>query len=193
MFCIHIDIPAFVPPRHPAGMQALLQHSIENYGPLPPELRRIRSRTQSRPSPYPHARTIKTSLSPDQSRPSPMDITRSFVSTQTPAQTPALQQVSINPNITPASVLDGLKSGSPFIPELDDSKVKTFGVPPTRPRVPSIARRTSLGWSKRSTGKNDKENNVSQGLITTPSESLRLNRPRPKGRTTPASARPIRV
>ena len=80
-------LPAFSPPRHPAGMQALLQHSLENYGPLPPELRRIRSRTQSRPSPYPQARPIKTSISPDQSRPF-LDTTRSFVSSKTLGQTP---------------------------------------------------------------------------------------------------------
>jgi hypothetical protein len=192
-------IQSFVPPRHPAGMQALLQHSLENYGPLPPELRRIRSRTQSRPSPYPQTRAIKASISPDQIRPSMID-TRSFVSARTPARTPALQQVSINQNVNfpvhPFAAQDGLKSGSPFVPELDDSKlVKTFGLPPTtRPRVPSTTRKTALSWSKRSTGKNDnKENNYSQGLIMTPSESLRLNRPRPRGRPTPGSARPIRV
>lgn len=190
---------AFVPPSHPAGMQALLQHSLDNYGPLPSELRRIRSRTQSRPSPYPQSRVIKTSITSDQVRPLMMDSGRNFESAPTPKQTPtaALQPVSINPNILsplpPVPTLDALKSGSPFIPEMDDSKlVKTFGLP--RPRVPSNARRTALGWSKRSTGKNDnKENNLSQGLIMTPSDSLRINRPRPRGRPTPGSARPIRV
>jgi len=31
--------PAFQPPHHPAGMQALLEHSVQSYGPLPSELR----------------------------------------------------------------------------------------------------------------------------------------------------------
>ena len=193
--CANKIIQAFVPPRHPAGMQALLQHSLENYGPLPPELRRIRSRTQSRPSPYPQARSIKTSISPDQNHPSTLDIARSFVSAQPPMQTstPVLQQVSIHPNIQSPPVIDGLKSESPFV-SLDEPKVtKTFGLSATaRPRVPSTSRKTPSGWSKRGTGKNvNKENNISQGLIMTPSESLRLNRPRPRGRPTPA--RPIRV
>lgn len=178
-------------------MQALLQHSLDNYGPLPSELRRIRSRTQSRPSPYPHTRSIKASISPDQSR---SDISRSFLKSQTPVHTPtaALQQVSINPNIKspipPVPSLGALKSNanSPFVQE-DDSKLAKFGIPAARPRVPSNARRTALGWSKRSYGKNDNKENTSQGLIMTPSESLRLNRPRPRGRPTPGSARPIRV
>ncbi|KIM75320.1 hypothetical protein PILCRDRAFT_92174 [Piloderma croceum F 1598] len=193
-------LQSFVPPRHPAGMQALLQHSLETYGPLPSELRRIRSRTQSRPSPYPQARSIKTSISPDQTHPTTLDVTRTFVPAQSPAQTstPALQQVSIHPNIlspAPVTVLESLKSDSPFVSGLDEPKViKTFGLSATaRPRVPSTTRKTS-GWSKRGTGKNDnKENNISQGLLMTPSESLRLNRPRPRGRPTPGSARPIRV
>jgi len=179
-------------------MQALLQHSLENYGPLPSELRRIRSRTQSRPSPYPQARSIKTSISPDQTHPTTLDITRTFVPAQSPAQTstPALQQVSLHPNIlspAPVTVLESHKSDSPFVSGLDEPKViKTFGLSATaRPRVPSTTRKT---WSKRGTGKNDnKENNISQGQLMTPSESLRLNRPRPRGRPTPGSARPIRV
>lgn len=184
-------------------MQALLQHSIENYGPLPPDLRRIRSRTQSRPSPYPQNRSIKTPISSDQTRSSITDTARSFSSLKTPGQTSvaALQQVSINPNIIspvpPSPLPDAAKKlNSPFVPQFDNSElVKTFGLPPApRPRVPSNARRSALGWSKRSTGKSsNKENNISQGLIMTPSDSLRLNRPRPRGRPTPGSARPIRA
>ena len=176
-------------------MRALLQHSLDNYGPLPPELRRIRSRTQSRPSPYPHARSLKTSISLDQSCP---ENSRSFLKSQT-LQTPtaALQQVSINPNIEspipPVPSLGALKSTaySPFIQ--DDSKLVKFNVSAARPRVPSNARRTAFGWSKRGTGKNDNKENTSQGLIMTPSESLRLNRPRPRGRPISGSVRPVRV
>jgi len=80
-----------------------------------------------------------------------------------------------------------------------------------RPRVGSTARRTALGWSKRSTGKSTaqkenvtignkigKENFVATGTTTTPGDTLRLSRPRPRGRTpggrTPASQnRSVRV
>lgn len=184
-------------------MQALLQHSIENYGPLPPELRRIRSRTQSRPSPYPQNRSIKTSVSSDQTRSSIMDTARSSSFSKAQGQTPtaALQQVLINPNIIspvlPSPHPDAVKkTNSPLVSEPDDSKfakISSLPIAP-RPRVPSNARRSALGWAKRSTGKNsNKENNISQGLIMTPSESLRLNRPRPRGRPTPGSARPLRA
>ena len=59
---LHKNFLAFVPPRHPAGMWALLQHSLDNYGPLPPELRRIRSRTQSCPSPYTQTCSVAASF-----------------------------------------------------------------------------------------------------------------------------------
>jgi hypothetical protein len=63
VYCIVlIALSAFDPPRHPSGMKALLEHSLQSYGPLPSELRprRMRFRVNSRPSPYP--RTIKTSF-----------------------------------------------------------------------------------------------------------------------------------
>jgi hypothetical protein len=44
----------FDPPRQRAGMQAILEHSIENYRPLPSCFRRHgRTRSHSRPTPYP--------------------------------------------------------------------------------------------------------------------------------------------
>ncbi|KAH7918158.1 hypothetical protein BV22DRAFT_1200072 [Leucogyrophana mollusca] len=197
-------VQSFDPPRHPARTQALLEHSVQNYGPLPSHLRprRVRSRVNSRPSPYP--RTIKTSFT---SSPAAEQQVQASVPADT-ARINALQQVSINPNIASLATegqIGDLKSlaMSPGKPE------RVFGLPP-RPRVGSNARRVALGWAKRSTGRSGIENkenasvgnitlggggtgNVSQGLVMTPSESLRLNRPRPRGRPTPASARPIRV
>jgi hypothetical protein len=149
-------------------MQALLEHSVQNYGPLPSELRprRIRSRTQSRPSPYPQNRTIKPVISPENTnRPSNADLTRSF-------NTPVLQQVPVNPNISssPAPSLDVLKQFSPLTLEVEPKLENSFGLTPAaRPRVGSIARRTAFGWSKRSTGKSstDQKENVGQGIIMT--------------------------
>ena len=161
-----MDITAFQPPAHPSGMQALLEHSVQNYGPLPSELRprRIRSRTQSRPSPYPQARTIKPLMSPENARPSNADLHRSF-------NTPVLQQVPVNPNIlSPAPALDLLKQFSPLMLEVEPKRENAFGLAPTvRPRVGSVARRTAFGWSKRSTGKSstDQKENAGQGLIMT--------------------------
>ncbi|KAH7884200.1 hypothetical protein F5I97DRAFT_1671717 [Phlebopus sp. FC_14] len=208
-------LQSFDPPRHPAGMQALLEHSIQNYGPLPSELRprRMRSRANSRPSPYP--RTIKTSFTPS---PATEQLRIAVANSVAPASdngprprvlSNALKQVVVNPNIAP-SPHPGEKGGdakpgatSPSKPE------RIFGLPP-RPRVASTARRAALGWVKRSTGRSGVENkenssvghislgmalgNGSQGnLIMTPAETLRLNRPRPRGRPTPASTKPIRV
>ncbi|KAF8878425.1 hypothetical protein BD779DRAFT_1663807 [Infundibulicybe gibba] len=187
-------VQSFQPPKHPAGMQALLEHSVQNYGPLPSELRprRVRSRTQSRPSPYPQARITKTAPSPEPLRMTMPDIHRPL---HTP---PVLQQVPVNSNIISAvPTLDALKPFSPLVLDVEPKRENAFGLAPAaRPRVASTARRSALGWSKRSNGKSssDQKENVSQGSIMTPGESLRLNRPRPRGRPTPASqARPIRI
>ncbi|KAG8935421.1 hypothetical protein FRC01_000028 [Tulasnella sp. 417] len=55
-------LATFDPPRNPAGIQALLEHSQKMFNPLPLELcvRKPRSRANSRPSPYPRgpAKTI---------------------------------------------------------------------------------------------------------------------------------------
>ncbi|KAI6020976.1 hypothetical protein BKA83DRAFT_4293512 [Pisolithus microcarpus] len=208
-------VQSFDPPRHRSGMQALLEHSVQNYHPLPSELgpRRMRSRADSRPSPYP--RTIMTSHAPspaaEQLRAPAVHSIVNPTATDVPPDQPkchALQEVPINPNVNPSSE---------HLEKLPDEKAVTsmekpecvFGLP-SRPRVASNARRAALGWSKRGTGRiggENKENNtslgnvslgaglgnISQGIIMTPSETLRLSRPRPRGRPTPASTRPIRA
>ncbi|KAF5376919.1 hypothetical protein D9615_007315 [Tricholomella constricta] len=188
-------LQSFQPPRHPAGMQALLDHSVQNYGPLPSELRprRMRSRTSSRPSPYPQARINKViPPSPEKVQPAKeVNAKRSF-------GTPVLQQIPVNSNLMSiAPSLESLKPFSPLTVDIEPKRENAFGLAPhARPRVGSTARRSALGWSKRSTGKasTDQKENVGQGTIMTPGESLRINRPRPRGRPTPAStARPIRV
>lgn len=209
-------VQSFDPPSHPSGMQALLEHSIQNYGPLPSDLRprRMRSRVNSRPSPYP--RTFRTSFT---SSPATEQVRAAIVAAvaenapnnnmRAHGQPKALQQISVNPNIMSPAV-ENTKAGELMKDAaMSPGKLeRVFGLPP-RPRVGSVARRTALGWAKRSNGRNGSENkenasignislaavpgNVSQGLIITPSETLRLNRPRPRGRPTPASVRPIRI
>ncbi|KIJ60131.1 hypothetical protein HYDPIDRAFT_32553 [Hydnomerulius pinastri MD-312] len=209
-------VQSFDPPRHPSGMQALLEHSLQNYGPLPSELRprRMRSRVNSRPSPYP--RTIKTSFtsSPaaEQLRVAVATSIAAAADNSAPRQrvlSNALQQVTINPNVASSPHLADKPIDVKAFALSPGKPERVFGLPP-RPRVGSTARRVALGWAKRSTGRNGFENkenntsmgnvslgaglgNASQGIVMTPSETLRLNRPRPRGRPTPASAKPIRA
>ncbi|KAJ7115597.1 hypothetical protein C8R43DRAFT_1038570 [Mycena crocata] len=170
-------LQAFHPPKNPEGMQALLQHSVDNYGPLPSELgpRRVRSRTQSRPSPYPQRQGQHTTSPEQQSqRPSPADLHRAFISNK------ALQPVEVNVDV-------------PMPPKvLSPKRENAWGLAPNaRPRVASATRRSALGWAKRSTKASTdlKENNTSTTAVSfmmTPGESLRITRPRPRGRPTPA-------
>jgi serine/arginine repetitive matrix protein 2 len=144
-------------------MQALLEHSQKNYGPLPSELRprRIRSRTYSRPSPYP-ARIVKHLSPPDE--PSPEIVEKTFVSIHQPLQA---KSTNIMP---PAPALGSVNPISPFVVDFDRSKKESANVGrfSTRPRVTSSARRSALGWAKRSTGKSaDLKENASIGMLTT--------------------------
>lgn len=143
---------------------------MQNYGPLPSELRprRIRSRTQSRVSPYPQPRLIKTSVTSEEAQAalSELDGSRSFSAA-------ALQPIPVNPNIeNSASVpsLEALKSFSPLALDLSAEAKNLFGPSAgVRPRVPSNARRSALGWSKRSSGKSktsDAKENVGLGQGT---------------------------
>ncbi|KAG2115547.1 hypothetical protein BD769DRAFT_1391209 [Suillus cothurnatus] len=209
-------VQSFDPPSHPSGMRVLLEHSMQNYGPLPSDLRprHMRSRVNSQPLPYP--RTFKTSFT---SSPATEQVRAAIVAAvtesapndnmRTHGQPKALQQISVNPNIMSPAV-ENTKAGELMKDAaMSPGKLeRVFGLPP-HPHVGSVAQRTALGWVKRSTGRNwleNKENasigNISlasvpghmlQGLIMMPSETLRLNRPRPRGRPTPASGRPIRI
>ncbi|KAF9055274.1 hypothetical protein BDZ89DRAFT_1087946 [Hymenopellis radicata] len=182
-------LQTFDPPKHPSGMQAMLEHSVQNYGPLPSELRprRIRSRTSSRASPYPSTRSLKVSASPEL-------VTKIQTEMYRNATSSPLRELPVNSNM--ASVASPFNPSKAFgaPPEAESKGLRdAFGLP-ARPRVGSTARRTALGWSKRSSGKASsdmKENQATPKLNTTPGESLRISRPRPKGRPTPA--RPLRV
>ncbi|TFK19266.1 hypothetical protein FA15DRAFT_709141 [Coprinopsis marcescibilis] len=198
-------VQTFDPPRQPDAMQALLEHSVRNYVPLPAELRRIRSRKDSRPSPYPQARVFVTANSP----PVPQ---LCFETQASAAATPVLQQRRFDSNIPSLNVapsLDAIKPLSPLafnVPspakslkkDRKDKENKSSTGPNgfVRPRVPSAVRRSALGWTKRSTGSKtstDKKENLAQGLAMTPSDSLRINRPRPRGRTPGSQARTVRI
>ncbi|KAJ8520630.1 hypothetical protein ONZ45_g2582 [Pleurotus djamor] len=195
-------LQSFHPPHHPAGMQALLEHSVQNYGPLPSELRvqRVRSRTQSRASPYPQARTFKVSVSPEQDL---TEMQRPFSKDSQPFN--VLQPLAVNSNVElqAAIAVADKKDKKILSPKkasaVDAKRENAWGLAPNaRPRVGSAARRSALGWSKRSAGaksSTDQKENVGQGsMIMTPGETLRISRPRPRGRPTPSTRpKPIRV
>lgn len=170
-------------------MQALLEYSVQNYGPLPSELRprRIRSRTSSRTSPYPQARHSKATMSPEQTRTakstlSPQHSRRNNTSKNVNAtidsqRTPVLQpRILEDKNVkvsSAAPALGVLKPFSPLVMDIEPKRENAYGLAPNaRPRVGSNARRTALGWSKRSTGtgkssSDQKENAVASGLVMT--------------------------
>ena len=152
-------------------MKALLEHSLQTYGPLPSDLRphRVRSRVNSRPSPYP--RTVKTSFTSSPGAEHLRATVAASLATSIDNAAPrqpsplsnALQQITINPNI-PSTVSVESKECviSPAKPE------RVFGLPP-RPRVGSTVRRAGMGCSKKSTGRNgveNKENNTTIGNIS---------------------------
>ncbi|KAF9258752.1 hypothetical protein L218DRAFT_711641 [Marasmius fiardii PR-910] len=194
-------LQSFDPPRHPAGMRALLADSVQNYGPLPSELRSRRRRTSSRPSPYPQTRTSKVFLSQEyMSHSPPAEPLPPVPVRTTQVEHSLLQPKSVNTNHSPmiskvsslrpkkalAPVNNNIESQGSFNPDT------AFGPPKVRPRVGSAARRTALGWSKRSTGKSSTDLKENSGTMT-PGETLRLSRPRPKGRPTPARPQTIRA
>lgn len=155
-------------------MQAMLEHSQKNYGPLPSDLRphRVRSRTSSRASPYP-LRHMRSSASPEKSRSSPM-----HVFTDAPSKSfgmslhdqTVLREVQRFTNVdvpTPPPALNDIKPFTPFVVELETSKQgkNAIGLP-ARPRVTSSTRRAALGWSKR-TGKSSTQDFKENSIVPT--------------------------
>jgi serine/arginine repetitive matrix protein 2 len=154
--------PAFEPPAHRSGMRALLEHSRQTYGPLSAELRRIRSRTNSRPSPYPQPqRAVKISLSPlTVGSEDPMILASKPTSAPAlsalPAPPQALQQRTVNVN-TVAAEVSSLKPGK-IVKGNSDSLSQSRSGPG--------ARRSVLGWAKRGIGKENQEKKPSSSPMT---------------------------
>lgn len=151
----------FDPPRHPSGMQALLASSVESYGPLPSELRSQRRRTTSRPSPYPQGRSVRVSLSPD--CPRPIEPSRVYNS----SHSPPLKEVPVQSNIVPSPpTAIPLSEKKVFSRKVNSPEQVVPKRESARPRVASTARRSALGWSKRSAKASSelKENTNTQGI-----------------------------
>ena len=107
-------------------------------------------------------------ISPEQTRPTNTEeVQKAFTA-------PVLQEVKVNTNVTSTAApsLEAIKSFSPLFLDVEPKRENAYGLAPmaARPRVPSNARRTALGWSKRSSGKSStdqKENVVGQGAVMT--------------------------
>jgi len=162
-------------------MRALLEHSRKTYGPLSAELRRIRTRTNSRPSPYPQPQhTVKISSSPlvvDPEaatsvalKPAP---TAPSASATPIFATRALQQRTVNTN-TAGTGVSSLVPGKTSKSDADSHSQSRSGC--------SGARCSVLGLAKRGVGKENQDKDSYPKAMMAPSENLRLNRPRPRGR-----------
>lgn len=146
-------------------MRALLEHSRKTYGPLSAELRRLRSRTNSRPSPYPQPqRAVKIALSPLTTDPEvATSVAPKPASAPAPSASPApiltsqaLQQRTVNIN-TKAIGVSSLVPGKTAKSDSDSL---------SRPRSGSGVRRSVLGWAKRGVGKENQDKDSSSGAIT---------------------------
>ncbi|KIP05270.1 hypothetical protein PHLGIDRAFT_128997 [Phlebiopsis gigantea 11061_1 CR5-6] len=203
---------SFQPPANRSGMTAMLEQSQKTYGPLPSDLQphRVRSRTSSRASPYPVRSRCASNEQPVYSF-SARKPFASPDSNEKSSST--MRSISINPNISNPNLTGpdtsnpsvkvffappAAKPNPAFSVHVDVEEPKEKPLPQVlRPRVTSSARRSALGWSKRNTGKStigkssaakastasEKENSIGQGIMLTPNDTLRISRPRPKGRT----------
>ena len=146
-------VQSFQPPHHPSGMKAMLEHSQQNYGPLPAELRchHVRSGTYSH-----HIHRESSSRLPRKGH--HLNHPRRNTNTQ------PLQPKPVNVNLkTPTPAIKGLNPISPFIVEFRKSKgEKSFNGHTVCPRVTSSTHRAALGWSKCHAGKSSElEENMS--------------------------------
>ena len=192
---LNFDATAFTPPNHPAGMQALLEHSQKSYVPLPSDLRprRVRSRTSSMNRPFPYPRNIyhqrSSSQSSTGSRRSSVDMSAPSMPNSSFDKSRALQAIPVSQNFaSPPPALANLAPFSPFTlnlsrseenPNMTSIQVAPPSVikPAARPRVGSAARKTPLGWAKKRTPKskgtategkqlNANKENEAHGLLT---------------------------
>ena len=158
-------------------MRALLEHSKENYGPLPSELRphRVRSRTTSRVSPYPIRPRVMSSQ--DQQHTNKPTVGMSFFSgIDPPSSTMALREISINPHFFDQPQTAAATLEAPPLPQFtlkkETAKSEKCSEDVVLPRVSeSSPLKPALALSKRArktSNKADKENakkeNTSKGI-----------------------------
>jgi serine/arginine repetitive matrix protein 2 len=141
----------FDPPTHEDGMRAVLEHSMRNYGPLPSELHpriRRRSRTHSRPSPYP-PRSPKLSICSEQSAVSPQRTPKSSLSPDELRPSLLVPEVRSSPRLSLSSLdrtrispvkRDGKQraANAPLKPLLINPNVSTPALDPMKPLSPLV-------------------------------------------------------
>ncbi|KAI0329374.1 hypothetical protein GY45DRAFT_1371672 [Cubamyces sp. BRFM 1775] len=186
-------VQSFHTPEGPAIMQAMLEDPRGNYGHLPSELRphRVRSRTSLRASPH-RLRSERSAFLREKLRSSPIHVFTDAPSKPFAAPAPdqpVLREVQRDANVyqsSPAPALDEIKPFSPSDIEYDTFQHGKGAFDfPSRTRVTSTTWRAALGWPSQSTGKSAQDcEEILSG--SHPLETLRINRPRPRGQPTPA-------
>ncbi|PFH47278.1 hypothetical protein AMATHDRAFT_67972 [Amanita thiersii Skay4041] len=202
----------FNPPRSAEGIEELLQHSKQNFKPLPYELRHRRrgSRSSVRMSPYGKA-LLNRMMSPEKSRvqDSP-SLNRGKARLSSIHPMSALKDITANPNMasSPMVNLGTLQLDSPQVVALPPGSAMEEGGKkgkrPVKPKTP-VVKETKIfpslpkagstprwlgGQNKRSSkslgGAQEKEKENKENMLT-PGQSLRITRARPLSRPkTPA-------
>lgn len=193
-------LQSFNPPAHATGMKAMLEHSQKTYLPLPFELRSRRVSLRSRASPYGRTYTITVSHKNVHDNSSILQDLSTNLSTNI-ASPPSYANLkpSVMDIASPPPSLSAMNPISPFHFEFLNQPAPPAmpapAPPPPRQRVPSATRRSALGWSRRTAAtpkevkSSNKENAPPSGVVLmSPTESLRLSRPRPKGRVSSGQA-----
>lgn len=212
-------LSTFTPPTHPAEIKALIDHSQDTYGELPEEFyqpaRPRHSRSYPRSSPYPadvSRRSLKSSISP-RARMATESVEHALAllppmydpisRSPRPLQgSPAVSHL-VNP-VPPSPAPSALAPLSPLVVNYRPPRVTE-----EKSLKPSLRPRAALGWGRRKPTDDAPANlvkgkgkatqavaptaakeNEGVGLMSSSNQSLRLNRPRPKGRVASASSRP---
>ncbi|KZT06716.1 uncharacterized protein LAESUDRAFT_149730 [Laetiporus sulphureus 93-53] len=189
-------VRSFIPPTTREGMRAMLKHSQEHYKSLPFtfSVRRSRSRASSKVSPYPSPSRV-TPRSAEKSRrlvvsPKRGRLTNSSVAL--PAKT-VLREISANtnsqadttpPSTPPLKIIKRSDISNARIASSRSLERKPASPSPERYDVSPSVHQTTPDSEKHAKGKSSsihKKENVGYGL-NSPAKTLRLNRPRPRGR-----------
>ncbi|KAG9087548.1 hypothetical protein FRC06_002487, partial [Ceratobasidium sp. 370] len=186
-------LSTFTPPTHPSAIKEMIDHSQDTYTTLPTELyKRHHPRYFRSPRISPYPTDVTRSVKSTRTRPESVEQVLSHLP---PGFTPArprrtVQESPIVSNVgmtfvhstSPAPTLAPL---SPLTVNLDPETV-VVEEKASKQRITSTVRRECLGSSATTVAKE----NMGVGMLASPSkQSLRINRPRPKGRSSASTLR----
>ncbi|QRV78672.1 muscle M-line assembly protein unc-89 [Ceratobasidium sp. AG-Ba] len=202
-------LSTFVPPTNPSAIQEMLSHSQDTYAALPTEFyKRRHSRYARTPRISPYPTDVTRSAKSSRIRLSTVEQALSHLP---PGYTPVrpTRHVPESPFVhssSPAPTLGALAPLSPLSVNLE-SKPAVIKEKSSKQSLTSTVRRTALGWGKKkvvvdappsatkthviqSSAATVAKENMGVGMLASPSQNtLRMNRPRPKGRTAGSTLR----